>query len=81
MGIETGETRYGGGACHSAITSTTMTMNQNLKDRFSIAYHKLYGIIPELLWDGQYYRSPHLPMAMTPRRMQSHVARLEARTA
>ena len=54
-------------------------MNQNLKDRFCTVYHKIYGIIPELRWDGTYYRSPHLPMAMTPRRMQGHVGRLEAR--
>ena len=56
-------------------------MNQNLYNRFRIAYHKLYGIVPELRWDGTYYRSPHLPMAMQPRRMQGHVARLEARTS
>mgnify|MGYP001764809644 CR=1 FL=1 len=54
-------------------------MNEKLKTRFSDAYHKLYGIIPELLWDGTYYRSPHLPMAMSPRRLQGHVSRLEAR--
>ena len=54
-------------------------MNEKLKTRFSDAYHKLYGIIPELLWDGTFYRSPHLPMAMSPRRMQGHVSRLEAR--
>lgn len=56
-------------------------MNEQLKSRFSVAYHKLYGIIPELLWDGTYYRSPHLPMAMSPRRMLNHVGRLESRTA
>lgn len=54
-------------------------MNETLKARFNLAYHKLYGIIPQLLWDGNYYRSPHLPMAMKPRRFQSHVRRLEAR--
>jgi hypothetical protein len=56
-------------------------MSSKLQQRFRDAYHKIYGIIPELLWDGTYYRSPHLPMAMTPRRMQSHIIRLETRTA
>lgn len=56
-------------------------MNEQLKSRFSVAYHKLYGIIPELLWDGTYYRSPHLPMAMSPRRMLNHTARLELRSS
>lgn len=54
-------------------------MNQNLKKRFRTAYQKIYGIVPELQWDGTYYRSPHLPMAMTPRRLQGHVNRLENR--
>lgn len=79
-GIEIGETRYGGGACQSAIPSINKPMNQKLKERFLAVYHKLYGVYPELLWDGQFYRSPHLPMAMSPRRMQGHVSRLEART-
>ena len=56
-------------------------MNQKYKNRFCDAYHKLYGIIPELVWDGTYYRSPHLPMAMSPRRFQSHITRLESRIA
>lgn len=60
-------------------TNINMTPTSNLKTRFSIAYHKLYGIIPEVSWDGKYYRSPHLPMAMSPRRLQGHVNRLEAR--
>ena len=54
-------------------------MNENYKKRFINAYHKLYGIIPELIWDGSYYRSPHLPMAMSPRRFQGHLNRLESR--
>ena len=54
-------------------------MSPNLQTRFSDAYHKLYGIIPELIWDGTYYRSPHLPMAMSARRMQAHINRLETR--
>lgn len=56
-------------------------MNSKLKKRFSDAYHKVYGIIPEVLWDGTYYRSPHLPMAMSSKRMQAHITRLEARTS
>lgn len=56
-------------------------MNQKFKARFCDAYHKIYGIIPELLWDGAYYRSAHLPMAMTPRRFQGHITRLESRIA
>lgn len=54
-------------------------MNQLFNTRFRDAYHRLYGIIPELIWDGTYYRSPHLPMAMTPRRFQGHILRLELR--
>lgn len=54
-------------------------MNLKLKQRFSDAYQKLYGILPELLWDGTYYRSPHLPMAMTPNRFKGHIMRLETR--
>lgn len=54
-------------------------MNENLKARFCVAYHKLYGIVPELNWDGAYYRSTHLPMAMSGRRFQAHIGRLEAR--
>lgn len=54
-------------------------MSATLKQRFRDAYHKVYGIIPELIWDGTFYRSPHLPMAMTPRRLQSHCSRLETR--
>ena len=55
------------------------SMNSNLVARFSEAYLKIYGIVPQMLWDGTYYRSPHLPMAMSPRRLQSHVGRLETR--
>ena len=54
-------------------------MNPKLVARFSEAYHKIYGILPQVLWDGTFYRSPHLPMAMSPRRLQGHVGRLEAR--
>lgn len=56
-------------------------MNTALQSRFRDAYLKLYGLVPELIWDGTYYRSAHLPMAMKPRRMQSHVARLELRVS
>ncbi len=55
------------------------SMNPKLVARFSEAYHKIYGITPQVLWDGTFYRSPHLPMAMSPRRLQGHVGRLEAR--
>lgn len=51
----------------------------NLVTRFSEVYLKLYGVTPEVLWDGTYYRSPHLPMAMSPCRFQGHVNRLESR--
>ena len=54
-------------------------MSSTLKTRFRDVYHKIYGIIPELLWDGSFYRSPHLPMAMSSRRMLSHIIRLELR--
>lgn len=54
-------------------------MNPKLQSRFRDAYQKLYGIIPDLTWDGTYYRSPHLPMAMRPRRFQGHIIRLESR--
>jgi len=54
-------------------------MSPDLKARFIDAYTKLYGIIPELKWDGTYYRSPHLPMAMSPRRFQAWIIRLESR--
>ena len=47
--------------------------------RFCDAYHKIYGIIPELIWDGKFYRSPHLPLAMSPRRLLNHVLKLESR--
>jgi hypothetical protein len=56
-------------------------MTSSLNNRFRDAYHKIYGIIPELIYDGTYYRSPHLPSAMSPRRLQSHVIRLETRCA
>jgi hypothetical protein len=56
-------------------------MSTTIKTRFRDAYHKLYGIFPELVWDGTFYRSPHLPMAMSPRRMLSHIVRLETRIA
>lgn len=56
-------------------------MTSSLTDRFRTAYHKIYGIIPEILYDGTYYRSPHLPSAMSPRLLQSHVIRLETRCA
>lgn len=54
-------------------------MKPKLVQRFVAAYHALYGIRPEVLWDGVYYRSPHLPMAMQPARLLPHVRRLEAR--
>lgn len=54
-------------------------MNQKYRVRFLNAYHRIYGIIPQLVWDGTYYRSPHLPMALTPRRFRSHIIRLESR--
>lgn len=54
-------------------------MSQNLITRFCDAYYKLYGIIPELILLESYYRSPHLPMSMSPRRFLAHIIRLEAR--
>ena len=54
-------------------------MNPTLKARFDLAYHKIYGIVPEVTWDGKFYRSAHLPMAMSPQRFRTHVQRLELR--
>lgn len=55
-------------------------MNPILEARFKDAYHKVYGIHPELEWDGTFYRSAHLPMPMSPRRLLSHIiTRLESR--
>lgn len=54
-------------------------MNSDLVTRFCDVYHKLYGIIPELILLESFYRSPHLPMAMSPRRFLAHIIRLESR--
>lgn len=56
-------------------------MNQKHIQRFIAAYHAVYGIRPEVTWDGTFYRSPHLPMAMQPARLLPHIRRLEARAA
>lgn len=56
-------------------------MNQKLIQRFIDVYQKIYGIVAQVSWDGEFYRSAHLPMAMNPNRMKGHVMRLESRAS
>ena len=57
------------------------TVNKELVQRFKDVYRRLYGINPEVVWVGDFYRSPHLPTSMNPRMFRSHIIRLEHRTA